>query len=234
MNEFLMIILAKSRRHDAINLYSAEQRIRLKKIYRAALDQIDSRQEKLIITESRNREFVELRPWESIFLNDFSTEGALISLAWALDQVPSDTPILLTNVDGISDVPLEIFVDRMNSEGRDLGVIGFKSEKPIFSFFRVFDSQIVEFAEKKVIGSLALTGTLYFRRKEMLINCIEWSLLNRVSTNGVFYLAPALNYFVSVGASIGYEQIDPTKYYRFAEENTWIKEFERWEKREKI
>ena len=143
------------------------------------------------------------------------TKGALISLAMSLDHITDGIPIIVASVDGIVDCNLTLFVEEMENNKKDIGILCFKSTNPDYSYIRIFDEQIVEIEEKSRVGNLATSGVLYFKDKSLLIQCIEWSLLNKVETNGLYFLAPSINYAISEDLKVGYTEVDADSYRRF-------------------
>jgi NDP-sugar pyrophosphorylase family protein len=144
------------------------------------------------------------------------TKGALISLAMSLDHIPGATPIIVASVDGIVDCNLAAFVEEMEESKKDIGILCFKSTNPDYSYIRIFDEQIVEIEEKSRVGDLATSGVFYFKDKSLLIQCIEWSLLNKVETNKLYFLAPSINFAISEDLKVGYTEVDGDLYKRFS------------------
>lgn len=144
------------------------------------------------------------------------TKGALISLAMSLDHIPDTMPIIVASVDGIVDCNLNSFVGEMEESKKDIGILCFKSTNPDYSYIRIFDEQIVEIEEKSRVGDLATSGVFYFKDKSLLIQCVEWSLLNKVETNGLYFLAPSINFAISEDLKIGYTEVDSNLYKRFS------------------
>jgi hypothetical protein len=80
----------------------------------------------------------------------------------------------------------------------------------------MLDEKLVEVCEKKVISSKATAGIFYFKTAHLFIECAEWAIMNNIQTNGLFFLAPALNYAVVKGLNPYLFQIDEKDYYRFS------------------
>ncbi len=92
----------------------------------------------------------------------------------------------------------------------------FESQNARYSYVRMLDDKLVEVCEKKVISSKATAGIFYFKTAHLFIECAEWAILNDVRTNGLFFLAPALNYAVVKGLNPTLFQINEKDYYRFS------------------
>ena len=71
-----------------------------------------------------------------------------------------------------------------------------------WSFARTHDEQpdrVVEVREKKIISRLASTGTYYFSDSAWLMYCIKDSLMNDITEQGEFYIAPLYNRAIEDG-----------------------------------
>jgi hypothetical protein len=171
---------------------------------------VKNRNENLNIKNHKPLEFIELiKP----------TRGALISLSFALDKIPDNTPILIIPTNSWVNFDSQKFVNEMFNSENEIGIVCFKSNNSKFSFLRKKGEQVLEFKEKEIISDLATTGVFYFANKIAISNCIEWCLLNNINKNGIYYLAPSLNYFVCQDAKIGIREIDASKYHRIDNES---------------
>lgn len=155
------------------------------------------------------------------------THGALMTLAWTVNALREDEPFVVAPVDGIVLTDVRKFADSMTEEAVQIGLIVFKSDNPNFSYLRLKGNEIIEFAEKEVIGALATSGVFYFKNKQILLQCIEWSLLNNVNRDGEYYLAPALNYAIGEHMKIGLWEVEPNDYFRFSNEDEFLISLER-------
>ena len=71
-----------------------------------------------------------------------------------------------------------------------------------WSFARTHDEQpdrVVEVREKKIISRLASTGTYYFSDSAWLMYSIKHSLMNDITEQGEFYIAPLYNRAIEDG-----------------------------------
>lgn len=168
----------------------------------------------LLITNQAEKLSIKVEKNLKIISITTETKGALTSLALSLDHIENETPIIIipTNSRVVVDIPK--FVNLMQKENNNAGVICFQSNDPNYSYIRVKEGKIIEFKEKEVIGDLATAGIFYFKNKHEIIKCLEWCLINNINTNGIYYLAPSLNYFVCNDMSIGLETIPSENYER--------------------
>ena len=180
------------------------------------------------IPETPGQDF--LGNYEKINVSKF-THGALMSLAWTVNMLDEEEHFVVAPIDGIVLTDVRKFADSMSEDAVQIGLIAFQSENPKFSYLRLKDNEIIEFAEKEVIGSLATSGIFYFQNKQILLQCIEWSLMNNVNREGQYYLAPALNYAIGENMKIGLLEVAADDYFRFSDEDEFSISLERLRKR---
>lgn len=131
-----------------------------------------------------------------------NTKGALASLGLLLDQIPDDLPIVIVPTNAWIKEPLQVFLDEMISQDADAGMAVIKSNSPDLSYVRYVDSKIVEIHEKEVVGDFAITGHFFFRDKGVVLDCLDWTLLNNINKDGLLYIAPSLNYSITKGMKV--------------------------------
>lgn len=159
---------------------------------------------------SRYQEFIKVRKLSP------NLRGALATLAMLVDDIGNDIDILILPVDSLTSLNHEIFLKHFKAKDCDAGLVTFTSENPNFSYVRSLEGEVIEIAEKRVISSEATTGILYLRNLDLLLELINWSFINAATTNGLYYVAPALNYLISSGKRISTFHIESEKYYRFS------------------
>ena len=146
-----------------------------------------------------------------------NTTGALISALIAIRDCDLNLPIFIAPGDAlISKKNYDEFCTQSLQSNQDISLIIFDSQNPKYSYVRMLDEKLVEVCEKKVISSKATTGIFYFNTAHLFIECAEWAIMNNIQTNGLFFLAPALNYAVVKGLNPYLFQIDENDYYRFS------------------
>jgi dTDP-glucose pyrophosphorylase len=146
------------------------------------------------------------------------TKGALATLGWTIGHLPREIPVLVAPSDSLVLCDVSEFVLKMATMQADAGIIVFPSENPKYSYVRSVKNKVVEIAEKVVISNNATAGVFYFKNSETLLKCIEWALLNRITIDGNYYLAPAINYLVSQGKKVSTIEIQAHQYLRFRTE----------------
>jgi dTDP-glucose pyrophosphorylase len=167
--------------------------------------------------------------WEKIeVLQVNQTKGALASLLLTADLLDNELPILVAPVDGILPKKyVEDFVSKMLKNKAQAGTVVFPSSNPEFSYVRTFgEDQILEIAEKRIIGQWATTGLFYFSSLNAMISASLWALESNLQSNGTFYISNALNYFVLKGLSIEFMRVDESHYTRFAQYDDFLKNAE--------
>lgn len=144
------------------------------------------------------------------------TKGALATAAFGLSHLGQQMPFLIIPSNAtIANNEIEKFSGKMVAEKSRVGAISFRSSNPIFSYARLdLEQKIVEIVEKKVLGSCALAGVYFFNKKATFADCIEWSMVNNVQSNGNFFISPALNYFLANSINISLFEILESQYSR--------------------
>jgi len=142
-----------------------------------------------------------------------ATRGALASALLSIDLLNDSDPIVLVPTNSVtSHESLEGFLEKMRSSRVAAGIMLINSSDPHYSYARVYEGRVIEIIEKVIVGNLATTGVYYFRDKQTLMECARWSFVNNQSTDNKFYIAPSLNYVLSVGDEIGYQIVDSSSY----------------------
>lgn len=142
------------------------------------------------------------------------TKGALATAALSLDLVNETDPIVIVPSNAKVEFDLAKFLSEMAHGGYAAGIVTLNSENPNMSFVRSYQNVIVEIAEKKIIDKEATAGIFYFKDRSSLVEAIGWALVNQVTTNGDYYIAPALNYFLTQRLPIGRYRIGDEDYAR--------------------
>ena len=168
----------------------------------------------ILITKQADELKIESEKNLKIISLNTNTKGALMSLAFSLDYIENDIPVIVFPTNSNVEVDIFNFLESMQLKNNDAGVICFQSNDANYSYIRVKQGKIIEFKEKEIVGDLATTGIFYFKNKHEIINCVEWCLINNISTNGNYYLAPSLNYFVCNNMNIGLQTISSDNYLR--------------------
>lgn len=145
------------------------------------------------------------------------TKGALATAALSLDLVNEIDPIIVIPSNSKVDFNIVDFIEKMKIGDCAAGIVTLTSQNPTMSFVRSFKNTIVEIAEKQIIGTEATAGIFFFKNKRVFVEAIGWALVNQVTTNGNFYIAPALNYFLTQRLPIGRYKIEDQQYIRLEE-----------------
>lgn len=174
----------------------------------------------LVLNTFLNQEYTKIVINENVKIIEVGyNKGALASAAIAASSLSDEDPILIVPMESFVDSHIiKDFMDKMHMEEMTSGCIVFKSKKSKFSYVRKGPgNEIVEIAEKRIIGDLATTGIFYFSSKRKFLEACSWTFTNNVTTNDKFYLAPSLNFFILTKDRIGYLEISEDQYFRFSD-----------------
>lgn len=146
-----------------------------------------------------------------------ATQGALVSAAFAIEDLTENQSFLIIPSNAIIPIKhLRNFFKSMKDKSLVAGAVVFESTNPYFSYVRKNAiGQIVEVFEKQVSGNCALAGVYYFRNRDIFAECVQWALVNNVTTHGQYYISPALNYFLASALEVGLYEIPSDDYLRF-------------------
>ena len=163
-------------------------------------------------------------------------KGALASAAIAASVLNDENSVLILPLESLVDPNIiKEFVEKMINEEMVSGCIVFKSSNSNFSYVRNGPkNEILEIAEKRIIGNLATTGIFYFSSKEKFLEACSWSFTNNVMIDNQFYLAPILNYFILKKNKIGYLEILEDQYFRFSNASETQQTIERMANHEQL
>jgi hypothetical protein len=141
------------------------------------------------------------------------TAGAIASALLPYDRIDDSSAIALLPTNSlVAHNNLTEFLQGMLNSDHEAGVLLVESSNPNFSYVRMFESKIIEFVEKRVVGIYATTGVFFFRDKKILLDCARWAFVNNQTTNTQYYVAPSLNHILTSGRSIGYQVLAPSQY----------------------
>ena len=155
---------------------------------------------------------LELQGISTKYLPD--TRGALATIGLLLDLIPEDKPIAIIPTNAWIIESLNTFISAMQAEDAEVGIAVIPSTSPELSYVRMVGEKIVEIHEKEVVGDFALSGHYYFSRKQLLIDCLDWALLNNINKDGLLYIAPSLNYCITQSIRISSFPSNPKFYQR--------------------
>jgi hypothetical protein len=169
---------------------------------------------KIIVARIADKDRIQSLEIETEYI-ERDTKGALATIGLAFPRLDDVSPIVIQPFDGLVTKGLNKAIQEFQNLNCSVGLVTFNSDSFEFSYVRVNGVSAVEIAEKRVISDRALTGVVYFRNSKVLLECIRWSLLNKIETNGRYYLAPSINAQIALGESVSIYQIDQNFYYRF-------------------
>lgn len=145
------------------------------------------------------------------------TQGALITALIATEGMDLQSPLTIVPGDALisRNSYMDFLADSLSS-GCDLSIVVFQSNNSDYSYVRSLGDKIVEVTEKKVVSSLATAGIFYFASLDIFHACGEWSIINNITTQTLFFLAPSINYAIINGLKIRLYNISENDYFRFS------------------
>jgi dTDP-glucose pyrophosphorylase len=139
------------------------------------------------------------------------TEGAAQTVLLMKDYINSDEELIIVNCDQVMSWDADAALADMRQY--DGAVVAINSQDPKHSYVKVDAKGLAtEFAEKKVISDLALTGIHYWKHGKDFVSSAEQMISDNVrSGNGEYYVAPTYNYLLKQKKKIGVTVIRPNQ-----------------------
>jgi dTDP-glucose pyrophosphorylase len=142
-----------------------------------------------------------------------SAKGALISALMSAANLDEDEPVVIAAGDSFIRGGIQSHVRNFERMGASAATIVFRSQNPRWSYLATDNSgQVIQVAEKQVIGPLATTGVFFFRRSSDFLQAAQWCLVNSAHRNGTYYVSAALNHLLAAGHKISFAEISRHEY----------------------
>jgi len=145
---------------------------------------------------------------------DKLTEGAACTILLSSWQINNDMPLLLANSDQIVEMDTRDFINDSIERKLDGSILTFPANHSKWSYAKIdSNGHLVELREKAVISEYATVGLYYYQRGRDFVNSAIQMIANNDRVNNEFYTAPAYNYSVKNGLTIGIYNIEETQMY---------------------
>lgn len=142
-----------------------------------------------------------------------ATKGAACTALLSSAIIDTDCELVILGANEILDVSFETIVNQFRTQGRDAGVVIFKSLHPRYAFVRLTDAgDVVEAAEKNPISPHAVAGMYWFKSGAMFVEAVKNMIRKDAKVNDSFYIAPALNELILLNKKIGSYRVEPNQY----------------------
>lgn len=145
---------------------------------------------------------------------DKLTEGAACTILLSSWLINNDEPLLLANSDQIVEMDVGDFINDSIERKLDGSILTFHANHPKWSYAKISSNgHLVELREKEVISEHATVGLYYYQRGRDFVNSAIQMIANNDRVNNEFYTAPAYNYAVEKGLTIGIYGIEESQMY---------------------
>jgi hypothetical protein len=134
--------------------------------------------------------------------------GSACTALYGACQLNQEAPLLIVSTNEIVDVDYEKVILHFVESNSDAGVMTFESIHPRYSYIKLSEGVITQFAQQNPISSIATTGSFWFKRTADFINAAKQSILKHTVTSSQYYLAPVLNQLILVGKKISHYSVD--------------------------
>lgn len=134
---------------------------------------------------------------------DKPTRGATETALAARKYIDTNSPLIITNCDQITDWDANKFNEFVSNPNIDGVVVTYSSTNPKNSFAIVEDDQVIKLVEKQPVSNIALTGVHYWKEGHMFVETAKM-LLEDFESEGrpECYISETYNYLIRTGAKI--------------------------------
>ena len=148
------------------------------------------------------------------FFIDKLTEGAACTVLLSSWLINTDDPLLMANSDQIVEMDLPSYIRDCDERNLDGSILTFYADHPKWSYAKINDQgHLTILREKEVISEHATVGIYYFKRGRDFVNSAIQMIAHNDRVNNEFYTAPAYNYAVKAGLTIGIFEIDESRMF---------------------
>lgn len=145
---------------------------------------------------------------------DKLTEGAACTILLSCWFINNDEPLLLANSDQIVEMDMGDFINDSIERKLDGSILTFPASHSKWSYAKIDgNGHLAELREKEVISEHATVGLYYYQRGRDFVNSAIQMIANNDRVNNEFYTAPAYNYAVEKGLTIGIYGIEESQMY---------------------
>lgn len=164
-------------------------------------------------------------PMVQIYSSPDRGHGALITAMCALEGLDPSGPLAIASGDSTYKGQISTAVETIRDSGAKAGTLAFPSTSPRWSYLRLDKTgDVIEVAEKRVVGPYATTGFFYFESVNLFLEAAKWVLVNNVNHEGKFFVSATLNYLVSLGEKVAVQLAQPSDYRSYSVPYDFIEE----------
>ena len=144
----------------------------------------------------------EIKPSCTFVLLDATTEGSACSALTAIESMPRNTPVLISNCDQYIDYDKAAFLAAIDKSGVDGAVLTFTSIEPRWSFAAVHAGRVMQVVAKRAVSDVALVGVYYWRRAGDFVRSARAMIAANARVENEFFVCPVYNGAIAAGANV--------------------------------
>jgi hypothetical protein len=143
--------------------------------------------------------------------------GALITALFAVGGLDLDMPLIIAGGDSEIVGGVEPFFNAFIESRASAGTVVFEAKSSRWSYVDLDrNGHVNQVSEKQAIGEFATTGVFFFESISSFLEAAEWCLVNKITTDGLFYVSSTLNYLISQGKSVSCSRIPREMYVSYS------------------
>ena len=109
-------------------------------------------------------------------------------------MINNNEQLIISNSDHFIDWDSGQFLEKMELENLDGGILTFEANHPKWSYVKTdTDGFVNEVAEKQVISNHATAGIYYWKHGKSFVECAEQMISKNIRVNDEFYVCPVFN-----------------------------------------
>lgn len=135
---------------------------------------------------------------------DRVTEGAACTVLLAREIINNEHPLMLANSDQWVDIDINDYLGALETGGYDGLIMTMWADHPKWSYAGVDENnRVTHVVEKEVISNEATVGVYNYRHGADFVRAAEQMIAKNLRVNNEYYVAPAYNEMIALGAHIG-------------------------------
>ncbi|OUR96480.1 hypothetical protein A9Q84_09020 [Halobacteriovorax marinus] len=149
-----------------------------------------------------SQKLIESHPEASIRILKHKTLGALDTCLQSIDELNLDKPLIILDCDLFFDSKTFNTVLQEKWQNFKSGLLYFNSKEPCYSYCQIENGRVVQTKEKEVISSNAIAGAYCFSKAQLLKDCGQTIITNKMTTKGEYYISPIFNHLIKKGEEV--------------------------------
>lgn len=137
-----------------------------------------------------------------------NVQGSACSALYAASVLNLDNELLIVGAGEFSDINIEDFINRFRIRKAKAGVIGFKSNSPIFPHIVEENGYVVESSQDRVISDDAIRYIFWFSSVKTFVDACQSMIIKGVTVDDSYCISNCLNEIILNNGKVALERIN--------------------------